>query len=264
MQQRGGRSRGHCPVFNLDIFNAGRDRLKEVSDFSWAACECGLSTIGPAMPEAENAETKPVKKAVGKRRAKVVDAAARVFAERGYHGASTQDIADLLGMRQASLYYYFASKEAALEEVCARGTSGFIERAEQILKSDGTARDKLRGLLIAHVAPLEDRADYMLTFLNERKWLPQESRRRIGRMSRRMEAIFERVIREGMRNGEFRDDLNPRLTTLALLSMMNGVSLWHGSESADLERIATTLADLALRGTLQPPADSADGAEKNL
>ena len=45
----------------------------------------------------------------------IIDAAARVFAERGYHGTTTQAIADVLGMRQASLYYYFPSKEAALE-----------------------------------------------------------------------------------------------------------------------------------------------------
>lgn len=216
------------------------------------------------MSEASEAKAKPTRKTVGKRRAKIVDAAARVFAERGYHGASTQDIADLLGMRQASLYYYFASKEAALEEVCARGTSGFIERAEEILKGGGTAEEKLRALLIAHVAPLGDRADYMLTFLNERKWLPQESRRRIGRMSRRLEAIFERVIREGMRNGEFRNDLNPRLTALGLLSMMNGVSLWHDRESADLDRIAATLAELALKGSLAAPAGAGADSEKNL
>ena len=48
----------------------------------------------------------------------IVDAAANVFAERGYHGTTTQAIADVLGMRQASLYYYFPSKEAALELVC--------------------------------------------------------------------------------------------------------------------------------------------------
>src|SRR5262245_34055009 len=72
-----------------------------------------------------------------KRSEEIVDAAARVFAARGYHGTSTQDIAELLGMRQASLYYYFSSKEEALEEVCARGTAGFVERAEEILKLDG-------------------------------------------------------------------------------------------------------------------------------
>lgn len=204
------------------------------------------------MSQTTQTAPKPAKRVSRKRRDKIVDAAARVFAERGYHGASTQDIADLLGMKQASLYYYFASKEAALEEVCARGTAGFIERAEAVLKADSTSAEKLRGLLVAHVAPLGDRADYMLTFLNERKWLPQESRRRIGRMSRRMEAIFERVIRDGMRSGEFREDLNPRLTALALLSMMNGVSLWHGRETASLDRIAEILSDLALKGAVAP------------
>jgi AcrR family transcriptional regulator len=63
----------------------------------------------------------------------IVDAAARVFAERGYHGTSTQAIADVLGLRQASLYYYFPSKEAALELVCERGVDGFVETAEGIV-----------------------------------------------------------------------------------------------------------------------------------
>ena len=47
-----------------------------------------------------------------RRTAEIIAAAAKVFARRGYHGASTQDIADVLGIRQASLYYYFESKEA--------------------------------------------------------------------------------------------------------------------------------------------------------
>ena len=49
--------------------------------------------------------------AIRRRRApQIIEAAARVFAERGFHGATTQDIADVLGIRQASLYYYFSSK----------------------------------------------------------------------------------------------------------------------------------------------------------
>ena len=40
-----------------------------------------------------------------RRGAEIIVAAAKVFAERGYHGATTQDIADVLGIRQASLYY---------------------------------------------------------------------------------------------------------------------------------------------------------------
>lgn len=201
---------------------------------------------------------KASKRHIGKRRKAVVDAAARVFAERGYHGASTQDIADLLGMRQASLYYYFHSKEAALEEVCALGTEGFIEAADTIVKSSASAEERLRRLLAAHVMPLHDRADYVLTFLNERKWLPTESRRRIGRLSRRLEAMFERVIRDGIRSGEFRSELNPRLTTLGLLGMMNAVPSWHDHESATLDRIAEALSDLVLKGARSCRSDEGE------
>ena len=75
----------------------------------------------------------------------IIDAAARVFAERGYHGATTQAIADVLGMRQASLYYYFPSKEAALEEVCARGADGFVEGASRRCGWTGRRCEKLGG-----------------------------------------------------------------------------------------------------------------------
>ena len=65
-----------------------------------------------------------------RRAPQIIEAAARVFAERGFHGATTQDIADVLGIRQASLYYYFSSKEAALELVCLKGVEGFFEAAK--------------------------------------------------------------------------------------------------------------------------------------
>ena len=67
-----------------------------------------------------------------RRAPQIIEAAARVFAERGFHGATTQDIADVLGIRQASLYYYFSSKEAALELVCLKGVEGFFEAAKAI------------------------------------------------------------------------------------------------------------------------------------
>ena len=74
---------------------------------------------------------RPGARASQRRRApQIIEAAARVFAERGFHGATTQDIADVLGIRQASLYYYFSSKEAALELVCLRGVEGFFEAAK--------------------------------------------------------------------------------------------------------------------------------------
>jgi TetR/AcrR family transcriptional regulator, cholesterol catabolism regulator len=188
-----------------------------------------------------------------RRSPEIIAAAARVFATLGYHGATTQDIADVLGIRQASLYYYLPSKEVALETVCTHGVEDFYKAAKAIAAGPGTAREKLTGLLRAHITPLLDRADFVRVFLTQRQFLPQASRRRVGKWSRAIEQIFEAVIRDGARGGEFRADADPRLTTLALLGMANAVAGWYGREQASIERIGNEFAALILRGLAAEP-----------
>ncbi len=189
-----------------------------------------------------------------RREPEILDAAARVFAERGFHGATTQDIADVLGIRQASLYYYFSSKEGALELVCLKGAEGFFESAKAIARGHGTARERVGRLIRSHLAPLIDRGDYMRTFLNERQHLPAESRRRIGKWSRGVEKIFEDVLKDGVRRGEFRHDLDTRLATLALLGMLNTAAIWYRREEEPIERICDEFTRLVLDGVLAPGA----------
>jgi TetR/AcrR family transcriptional regulator, cholesterol catabolism regulator len=190
-----------------------------------------------------------------RRSAAILDAAAEIFAARGFHGASTQDIADVLGIKQASLYYYFPSKEVALEEVCLRGAEGHLETAISIAAAPDTARDKIRRLIAAHLAPLIDRRPYVRTFLNERQYLPTESRRRIGRLSRAYERLIEDVLKSGVRSGEFRHDLDCRLAALGLLGLINAVAAWYGKEpKAALDRIVSEYARLYLGGISTSPS----------
>jgi len=191
-----------------------------------------------------------------RRAPQIIEAAARVFAERGFHGATTQDIADVLGIKQASLYYYFSSKEAALELVCLRGVEGFFEAAKAIAARPESARERLALLINSHLSPLVDRADFVKVFLNERQHLPTESRRRIGRWSRGLERIFEEVIKEGIANGEFRAALDPRIATLATLGMCNAVSSWQRNENADVAQISAEFARLVIDGIGKRPAAS--------
>lgn len=193
------------------------------------------------------------KRKTHRRSGEIIDAAARVFAELGYHGATTQDIADVLRIRQASLYYYFPSKEVALEVVCMRGMEGFFETAQAIASGPGKPSERLASLVRAHVSPLLDRGDFVKVFQTQRQFLPTASRRRVGKLSRGLERIFQAVIREGMRKGEFRADLDPRLVTLALLGMANAVASWYGKEKAPIERIADEFVGLALEGVARKP-----------
>src|SRR5262249_58740374 len=169
----------------------------------------------------------------------IIEAAARVFAERGYHGATTQAIADVLKIRQASLYYYFRSKEVALEIVCTRGVEDFFKAAQAIALGPGSPSEKLASLITAHILPILDRGDFVKVFLTQRQFLPNESRRRVGKWSRGIEHIFETVIREGQRSGTFRDDLDPRLVALAILGMANAVPTCYRNEKAPIQPIAT-------------------------
>ncbi|MDE2230364.1 MAG: TetR family transcriptional regulator [Alphaproteobacteria bacterium] len=183
----------------------------------------------------------------------IIDAAAAVFAERGYHGASTQDVADHLGMRQASLYYYFPSKESALEQVCLRSVGDFLERAQAIANGSGGSADKLAAIIRSHLAPVEERGAYVRCFLRERRFLPRESARRIGRVARRYEHILQSVIEAGIAAGELRRDLDPRLATLALVGMCNAAMEWYGREpNAPLGLIVEVFTGLAISGMAVP------------
>ena len=184
-----------------------------------------------------------------RRAPEIIDAAARVFAERGFHGATTQDIADVLGIRQASLYYYFPSKEVALEVVCTLGVEEFVDREAAIAAGPGTAAEKIRAIVHAHLAPNRDRRDFVWVFLRERHHLPDASRRRVGRSSRRLERIIEGVFEAGVRSGEFRAGLDSRLATLALLGMCNAAPAWLGKEpDATIEDVAAEFSQLILDG----------------
>ncbi|MBO0766232.1 MAG: TetR family transcriptional regulator [Hyphomicrobiaceae bacterium] len=179
----------------------------------------------------------------------VIGAAARVFAERGYHGTTTQAIADVLGMRQASLYYYFPSKEAALEEVCARGTDGFVEAAERVMREDMPPLKKLELLIASHLAQFETMPDYVRVFINERRYLPDASRKRVGRKSRRIERMIEEVIQAGIDSGSIRPGADAHLAMLAVLGMCNAVINWREVDRGrDTRRIAAIFAQLVANG----------------
>src|SRR5438552_7340070 len=111
----------------------------------------------------------------------VLDAAASVFVEKSYAGASTRDIAERLGVRQASLYYYFASKEAALAAICELGVKQFIANLQTIISEPRHATDKLRAAIANHLSPLRSQpeADYIRVFLRHRHELPDGSRQNV-------------------------------------------------------------------------------------
>lgn len=198
-----------------------------------------------------SAETAPKGKELKyqRRYGEILDAAAEVFATKGYHGASTKDIADKLGIRQGSLYYYFSSKEVALEEVCKIGVAGFVSRLSVILESPATIADKIRLAIITHLQPLNHRRFYTLTFLSERQNLTGAGYNKVAGLARDYEDQFDRLLKEGIEAGILRVGMNRRMAVLGILGMCNSVSTWYRPDGElELEDIAANLSEIVLDG----------------
>ena len=90
-------------------------------------------------------------------------------------------------------------------------------------------------------------------FLNERQHLPPESRRRIGKWSRGLEQVFESVLKEGVRRGEFRSDLDTRLAVLGILGMANAVANWYRAEEVAIDHISGEFVRLLVAGVMKRP-----------
>ena len=187
-----------------------------------------------------------------KRRAEIIDAAAAVFATKGYHGANTTDIADRLGMRQASLYYYFRSKEEALAEVCEIGVGDYLETLSAIVDSRQPAAAKLRAMVQAHMQPFHTRTDYVRVFLRDRFLVPEPKRRRIRRLARQYETLVERILAEGQASGELAATLDVHVTAFAIIGLCNAAAfVYDFKRDGPIEEFADKYADLALLGIVR-------------
>jgi AcrR family transcriptional regulator len=187
-----------------------------------------------------------------RRREAIMQAAAAVFAEKGFHGASTQDIADRLEMKQGSLYYYFASKEAALEAVCLFGAGESLVRLRQIIAADATLPEKIAQVVHSQLYGLKTRCDARLVFVQQRRLLPPEPRERIRALGREYRALLACLLREAQRHGEVDAGIDPELAARALIGLCDSVAPWFRQDSSlDIDTIAEQYTRLFCAG-IQP------------
>jgi len=203
-----------------------------------------MSARPAVRPKSAHMETKQ-----SRRRDQVIDAAAIVFAEKGFHEATTKDIADRLGLLPGSLYYYFDSKEAAFVEVCRRRGEGFNARLGAILAASGALADKVRLGVAQHL--LNNRADLVSTIAFSQRVLPGRAQRELSALGRVYERLWERIFRNAVRAHELPPDFDCRAATVALLALCNGAIHWYENKPPrEIERVAGQFATYFLEGAL--------------
>ena len=181
------------------------------------------------------------------RRLQIEEVASELFRERGYAATSVRDIAQALNLQGGSLYAHMASKEDILWSIVIRAADRFNAEVGPIA-SDTTrpASDRLRDMIRAHVDVVTSAQKDAAVFLHEWRFLSADRRAEMSARRDAYEALFRTVIAQGIGTGDFRA-IDPRLTSMAILSALNGIPTWF-SPSGHLapDQIADLHADLFL------------------
>jgi TetR/AcrR family transcriptional regulator, cholesterol catabolism regulator len=183
---------------------------------------------------------------VTSRRTELTRAAARLFAEKGYHGTSVGDLAEALGVQKGSLYSHIDSKADLLWEVAREGAEAF-HAALDAVPEEGPVVERIRLALRGHLRVVAEQLDIATVFVREWRYLEGERRERYVGERRRYEERFRALFREGREHGELRTDLDDGTAALLALSSANWAYTWL-RPGADTDTLADRFTALLLDG----------------
>ena len=183
------------------------------------------------------------------RRDELTREAARLFAEKGFHGTSMGDVAEALGVQKGSLYSLTGSKQQLLYDTMRAGADAFHAALEAV-PEDAPAAERIRLALRGHLNVVAEQLDVATVFTREWRYLEGEQREEILAERRRYEDRFRSLFREGVEAGELRADLDAAAAALLVLSAANWAYTWltAGRDTDELaDRFSAILVD-GIRG----------------
>jgi len=133
----------------------------------------------------------------------ILRAAAKLFAERGFAGTSTRQIANVAGLRQSAIFHWFPTKEAILDRLFSRGWDRSLEYFERISNGNISGAVKLC-LCVTYDARLVAGAEPYIQVMIVPPELRQPKFKRLLLKRQRLIAYLEDFIRRGIDEGDFR------------------------------------------------------------
>lgn len=162
----------------------------------------------------------------GGRRLDIMDIAAALFDEHGYHSTSMEDIADRVGLAKPTLYHYFRSKDEILFEIHNAMIEVILATHEDRLPGvAGRWGELLKGMIGDVIQLMETHPGHLRIFFEHQRELPDHYKTTIRSKRKRYRDHVRDVIANGIRDHEFRD-VDVDLATLAVLGVSNWTYQW--------------------------------------
>jgi AcrR family transcriptional regulator len=180
----------------------------------------------------------------------ILVAAADLFRRKGYAEATTRELGNAVGIRGASVYYHYKTKEDILYGLCQESLRRLTARVAPLADLGDSVED-LRAVIQAHVVTILHDRDMHTTMLVEMRSLSPERRQHVIERRDAYEGLIRGVIARAQAAGGLRGDLSPRELTRALLSMLNWTIFWYRDDGEmSVEAVAALLASVFLEGVV--------------
>jgi AcrR family transcriptional regulator len=188
---------------------------------------------------------------VADRRAELLDAAVRVFAEKGFHATRVGDIATEAGVAHGLLYHYFRSKDDVLDTVFRDTWSALVAETRRIESSDYPLREQLRLFARIYLGAWLQTPDLVRVLVREVARGPA-----VGSRVAEIGELFDtlaRIIEAAQARGEARTDIDPTIAAWALYGaheeILTGWVLGRlPGDAAEVERAVTTVVNVVHAG----------------
>ncbi len=180
----------------------------------------------------------------------ILNEAVRLFAEKGYHTTTLDEIASKLGITKAALYYYFSSKNHILRSIMRRN----VLRMHQTIKigrTDTDVLDRLRSMIVFITQMAGTTRDEAKIFFEQIDLLPTRTRVVLKTREKEIARTMENVLKEGVDEGIFEIN-NPKIYTYMILGLCNWTYHWYKRDGLlTPQEVGEIAADLVLKGTLK-------------
>jgi AcrR family transcriptional regulator len=177
----------------------------------------------------------------------VLQAAVEVFNERGYDGASMEDLSKRLGIAKSAIYHHVSGKEELLRLALDRALDGWSAAASRASELDAPAIERLETLVRGTVEVLETQLPYVTLLLRVRGNTDVERAALARRRS--FDKLVASLVADAERDGDVRADVDPAVTARLLFGMVNSIVEWYrpGGHSPSLAHAVCAIAFDGLR-----------------
>jgi AcrR family transcriptional regulator len=184
-------------------------------------------------------------------RQNILEAAAQVFREKGFHGASMNDIAEAVNLQKASLYHHVSSKQEILVEILEQALQLLLTRISTITDQNISADQKLHLMIREYLLILVENIDLASVLLFEHRALERRQQSRHIPNRDKFESLWKDVMAEGVSAKIFQCD-DPALATRALLGQLNWTITWYDPRGPKtIEQIADSYSKMFLDGLMR-------------